>query len=125
MDNKKLWRVWGEYHKYPECCVDWFVSGGTAFNNRDHPSIGTGFVPCPKCQQTTKHMSRKEFFEWLGRDEEDFKAVTGSEMLEETLNVVLYDKEWKRIAEKHKFDYIEYLEWLENSLFSLLTSNQR
>jgi len=57
---------WGRYYKYPECCIDFFVS--LLENEVEYPADflrdrcpiyridDTGYVKCPKCMDKRRHL---------------------------------------------------------------------
>lgn len=48
MDDKTkyVWKMWGKWYGYPDCCVDALCKGE---QKRGGYFTGTGFVPCIKC----------------------------------------------------------------------------
>lgn len=98
----KLWRIWGEYFNYPQCCIDHFCNPevkGYSQYTENHIARGTGFVPCPKCFHKTKNLSKEELIAWMGRD--FFKS--GNFLVEVT------SAKWKKLADKYNFDRNKYI----------------
>ena len=44
--TKYVWRMWGKWYGYPDCCIDAFCKSEQRFGGYFN---GTGFVPCAKC----------------------------------------------------------------------------
>lgn len=44
--TKYVWKMWGKWYGYPDCCVDAFCKGK---QKKGGVFTGTGFVPCAKC----------------------------------------------------------------------------
>lgn len=69
-----VWKMWGKYYGYPDCCVEAFLKGEQHFGGY---FSGTGFVPCEKChfrpvedvvqQILTNRISCEEFLDWSSR----------------------------------------------------------
>jgi hypothetical protein len=115
-DEKKSFRVWGEFLGYPKCCVDWFVN--IHYTEREEGYMdtchakGSGFIPCPICNE--KCHDKQSVVALVGRDV--FEGKTNYlGMLKKTLNDVKSYK-YKSIASKHNYDYTEYLFRLEVEL---------
>jgi hypothetical protein len=58
--NKAFWRVWGKWYGYPSCCTDEMLHHYTrevqkeyGESNNHRKLIGTGFIPCSKCNKMT------------------------------------------------------------------------
>lgn len=122
-DYEKLYRVWGEYLNYPQCCIDNFVERaihndiGVPFYMRNSPFYLSGYMPCKCCYEETKSMSKEEAFKWLGRD--PFEEYTSAkEHYQSTLDKVNTEK-FQIIACNHDFDVVEYGLWLEEMLEEL------
>ena len=62
--HEKLYRVWGEYLRYPQCCVDDFVERVAIRDESfpsyllDSPFYQSGYVPCKCCHDQTKDMTK-------------------------------------------------------------------
>lgn len=114
---EKLYRVWGAYLNYPQCCIDDFIErivhndGGYPSYAEEGPFNMSGYVPCKCCHNKTKGMSKEEAFKWLGRDPfEDY--VSAKEHYQSTLDKVNTEK-FQIIACMYDFDVVEYGLWLE------------
>lgn len=56
--NKGFWRVWGKWYGYPPCCIDEMLHHYTKNTDKEYGEtnkhrklIGTGFIPCNKCNK--------------------------------------------------------------------------
>lgn len=111
-DEIKSFKVWGEFHNYPKCCIDWFCSVHYTERPDDYNSgaaYGTGYLPCPEC--SCKCNTEDDLYNILGRDIKLNQSTKPSEVYEETLEDMLSNK-YKSIASKHNLDYTDYLEWV-------------
>lgn len=121
--HEKLYRVWGEYLRYPKCCVDDFIDR-TLFKGelaptymKESPFYQSGYIPCKCCHDKTKDMSKEEAFKWLGRNPfEEYVSAKGHHQL--TLDKVNTEK-FQIIACMYDFDVVEYGLWLERQLEGL------
>lgn len=110
MDNKEaLFRTWGAYFNYPQCCVDGFVrrtlSGEFAPTYMEEsPFLYSGFIPCKCCHEKTKSMLVSEAVDWLGHN----PFEKGGTALEHTQT----DK-FKFYAYNYGLDYHSYVERLK------------
>lgn len=106
----KLWRTWGNFYDYPECCV-------AAFIHRDicpdyltqSPFDGSGFVPCEKCHEVTKNLNKREALGWLGRDPFSLRDI--KDIYQETLDDLNTEK-FHKVSVEVGYDYTEYKSWL-------------
>lgn len=121
--HEKLYRVWGEYLRYPQCCVDDFIDR-TLFKGelaptymKDSPFYQSGYIPCKCCHDKTKYMTDEEAFKWLGRN--PFDGIVGPYYnFQGALNKVNTES-FQFIACKYGFDVVEYGLWLERQLEQL------
>lgn len=117
--DNKLYKVWGKFHGYPQCCVDWFVKVPHYDRPKDYCSgaaDGSGFLPCPEC--SSKCETLEGLIKLLGRN-----PHTGASYLEtwrEALKDVKTSK-FDTIANEFEFNYTHYLEWLEDGYEKVLS----
>lgn len=118
--EEKLYRVWGEYLKYPPCCVEDFVER-VVYSGENVPAYmsesvyrGSGFIPCTACHNKTKGLSKEDAAIWLGRD--PFSA--SRDILQHFKNTLstISQEDFKVVADKWGFDLINYRVWLEDNI---------
>ena len=108
-EEVKNFRVWGEFLKYPQCCVEWFCTEHYTERPKDSDygvADGTGFLPCPDCR--SKCNTEQGLYNLLGRDIKSNQAYDIREMYKGTLGDMMSPR-YKTIANKYDFDYTEYL----------------
>ena len=121
--HEKLYRVWGEYLRYPQCCVDDFIDR-TLYKGelaptymKESPFYQSGYIPCKCCHDKTKNMTDEEAFNWFGRDPFE-EYVDRKTHLQTTLNKVNTER-FQFISCKYDFDVVEYGNWIEEQLEEL------
>lgn len=121
-NQEALFRTWGSYFKYPQCCIDDFVE---RFNNKrgvpsytnESPFNYSGFIPCKCCHNKTKGMDVEEAVEWLGHN--PFGDTDGMlESYKNTLTTVLTE-EFESAAHTFSFDREGYIEFLESQILKM------
>lgn len=111
-DKEKLYRVWGKFLKYPQCCVDWFVRVPHNERPEDYDpkaATGSGYLPCPECVENCNTI--EGLIEVLGRD--PHKDDSWKCLYEETLSNINTD-EFREIAKEFDYDYEDYHKWVED-----------
>ncbi|UUW39767.1 hypothetical protein VP14_080 [Vibrio phage VPMCC14] len=121
--HEKLYRVWGQYLNYPQCCIDDFVERvaikgeGLPKYAVDSPFYQSGYVPCKCCHNKTKSMTKEQAFKWFGRDPLE-EYIDRKTHLQTTLDKVNTEK-FQSIACNYDFDVVEYGLWIEQQLEEL------
>lgn len=110
--------VWGTFHKYPKCCIEYFTK--VHYSDRPvgymtgHPADGSGYIPCPECYK--KMRTVEDIVLHLGSDpHEDCGECTYIEYTKSVLQQ-LNTRRYKTIAKQFEYDYTEYQGWLEDCI---------
>lgn len=104
-DNKVLWRVWGEYHQYPECCINAFVEGKQS--RLSGCWIGSGYMPCGDCAKVLEGKGVDELTHHIGRN--PFTTFS----IHRIISDVTSDK-FIALSNKYGYDREHYLDNLKN-----------
>lgn len=121
-EEELLFRTWGEYLKYPQCCVDEFVNrvmDGGAFPYYMNESIfdGCGYVPCGSCHEKTLGLTKEEAILWLGRN--PFEEKRGQLESFKSTYKKTQCKDFKVVSDKHGLALDGYQEWLMSNICML------
>lgn len=105
--NIELYKTWGAYFSYPQCCVDAFIK-----EEQYHESVfsGSGFLPCTSCHEETKDMSTFQLIAWLGRD-----PWLDTDGIKDTIDRVVTEK-FRNLSDLFGLDHINYRCWLEDMI---------
>ena len=112
-----LWKTWGEYLKYPSCCVDAFLKG--VHIKQESIFWGTGFCPCKSCHDKVVGLTYEQaVFKLLSHDPRDPESLT---VKGDRLRVlaVMETEYFKDIARNNGLDVVTYREILEEDLRGL------
>lgn len=53
--HQNSWRTYGTYYGYPTCCINYFVAHGHFACPSHDKLVGTGYLPCPACSETSAY----------------------------------------------------------------------
>lgn len=121
-EQEKLYRTWGEYLGYPQCCIEDFVTRVVYRKEMcpdymsTSPFYRSGFIPCEDCHTETKVMTKEESIYWLGHD--PFYKETLVESYVRTLKIV-NSMDFLFIAYSFNLDVEKYISSLRGYLRSV------
>ena len=117
-NQEALYRTWGAYLNYPQCCINDFVErvlvkqeGVPSYINSS-PFKYSGFIPCRSCHSETKDMDLEGITEWLGHNPFD----EGEECHTSFVLKRASSDRFKMCAYGFNLDYEDYIEFLKGQI---------